>query len=116
MIGPRCAFGQSALIFDGTHRYADAGRHWGEQGWDFEPITIGAGVGVSDKCTIHASIGERAMIASHSVVNRPIPAYSVAAGVPARVVRRFGPSGEPGSGDAAPGADVVVDLAEGTDP
>ncbi len=90
-IGERCAFGQSVLIVDGQHRYEEADRHWMEQGWDFHPFTIGDGVGVSDKCTIQAGIGERAMIASQSVVNRPIPPYCVASGSPARVVRRFGP-------------------------
>jgi acetyltransferase-like isoleucine patch superfamily enzyme len=49
---------------------------------------------------VQAEVGERAMIASQSVVNRPIPAYSVAAGVPARVIRRFGPDDqEAGTGD-----------------
>jgi len=90
-IGERCAFGQSTLIFDGSHRYLGLDEHWLDQGWDFQPIRIGDGAGVSDKCTVQADIGERAIIASHSVVNRPIPAYSVAAGVPARVVRHFGP-------------------------
>jgi len=90
-IGRRCTFGQSALIYDGTHRFEDLDRHWLDQGYDFQPIKIGDAVGVSDKCTIHADIGDRAMIASHSVVTRPIPAYCVAAGAPARVVRYFGP-------------------------
>jgi acetyltransferase-like isoleucine patch superfamily enzyme len=93
-IGTRCAFGQSVLIVDGYHRYADPGRHWLDQGYDFRPIKIGDGAGISDKCTIQADIGERAMIASHSVVNRAIPAYVVAAGSPARVVRYFGPPDE----------------------
>jgi len=105
-IGERCIFGQSVLIVDGQHRYVDPERHWLEQGSDFHPFKIGNGAGVSDKCTVQAEIGERAMIASQSVVNRPIPAYSVAAGVPARVIRRFGPGEQPG-GDGAviePGA------------
>jgi acetyltransferase-like isoleucine patch superfamily enzyme len=91
-IGERCAIGQSVLIYDGYHRYSDPDRHWLDQGYDFDPITIGDGVGISDKCTVKADIGERAMIASQSVVSRPIPPYSVAAGIPARVVRSFGPS------------------------
>jgi acetyltransferase-like isoleucine patch superfamily enzyme len=90
-IGERCAFGQSTLIVDGYHRYLGLDDHWLDQGYDFRPIRIGDGAGVSDKCTVQADIGERAMIASQSVVNRPIPAYSVAAGVPARVIRYFGP-------------------------
>jgi acetyltransferase-like isoleucine patch superfamily enzyme len=91
-IGARCAFGQSTLIVDGYHRYRDTDQHWMEQGHDFRPIHIGAGAGVSDKCTIQSDVGERAMVASGSVVNRPIPPYCLAVGAPARVVRYFGPS------------------------
>lgn len=90
-IGQRCAFGQSVLIVDGYHRYLGLDRHWLDQGYDFRPIHIGDGVGVSDKCTVQADIGDRSMIASQSVVNRPVPAFSVAAGAPARVIRYFGP-------------------------
>lgn len=91
-IGTRCGFGQSTLIVDGYHRYRDPNLHWADQGYDFRPITIGAGVGVSDKCTIQADIGERAMIATGSVVNRPIPPFCLAIGSPARVVRYIGPA------------------------
>jgi acetyltransferase-like isoleucine patch superfamily enzyme len=90
-IGERCAFGQSTLIVDGYHRYRDPDIHWDDQGYDFRPIRIGSGVGVSDKCTIQADIADRAMIGTGSVVNRPIPAYSLAIGAPARVIRYFGP-------------------------
>jgi acetyltransferase-like isoleucine patch superfamily enzyme len=90
-IGKRCAFGQSTLIVDGYHRYRDPDQHWMEQGYDLRPIHIGDGAGISDKCTIQADVGERAMIASGSVVNRPIPPYCLAMGAPARVVRDFGP-------------------------
>jgi acetyltransferase-like isoleucine patch superfamily enzyme len=90
-IGARCAFGQSTLIADGYHRYRDPDQHWMEQGHDFRPIHIGEGAGVSDKCTIQSDVGERAMIASGSVVHRPIPPYCLAVGAPARVVRYFGP-------------------------
>jgi acetyltransferase-like isoleucine patch superfamily enzyme len=90
-IGRQCAFGQSTLVVDGSHRYRDPGRHWMEQGYDFRPLTIGDGAGISDKCTIQADVGERAMVASGSVVNRPVPPYCLAVGSPARVVRYFGP-------------------------
>ena len=90
-IGARCAFGQSTLIVDGYHRYRDPDTHWMEQGHDFRPIHIGDGAGISDKCTIQSDVGERAMVASGSVVNRPVPPYCLAVGSPARVVRYFGP-------------------------
>lgn len=91
LIGERCGFGQSVLIVDGYHRYRDPDVHWLDQGYDYRPIRIGDGAGVSDKCTIQADVGERAMVASGSVVNRPIPAYCLAVGAPARVVSYFGP-------------------------
>jgi acetyltransferase-like isoleucine patch superfamily enzyme len=91
VIGKRCGFGQSTLVVDGYHRYRDPNVHWMEQGYDFRPIRIGDGAGVSDKCTIQADIGERAMVASGSIVNRPIPEFCLAVGAPARVVRYFGP-------------------------
>jgi acetyltransferase-like isoleucine patch superfamily enzyme len=104
-IGKRCAFGQSTLIVDGKHRYLGTDSHWLDQGYDFQPVTIGDGVGVSDKCTVQNSIGERSMIVSHSVVNREIPPYSLAAGVPARVIRRFGPDESAGAGPVVPAAE-----------
>jgi acetyltransferase-like isoleucine patch superfamily enzyme len=91
VIGERCAFGQATIIADGYHRYRDPGVHWLDQGYEFRPIVIGDGVGVSDKCTIQADIGERAMVGSGSVVNRPVPPFCLAVGAPARVVRYFGP-------------------------
>lgn len=90
-IGERCVFGQSLLMVDGYHRYSDPEVHWLEQGYDYRPLRIGDGAGISDKCTVQADIGERAMIGSQSVVDRPIPAYCTAVGSPARVVRYFGP-------------------------
>jgi len=90
-IGEQCAFGQSVLVVDGYHRYRDPEQHWLEQGYDFRPVRIGAGAGISDKCTVQADVGERAMVASGSVVNRPVPPYCLAVGSPARVVRYFGP-------------------------
>jgi acetyltransferase-like isoleucine patch superfamily enzyme len=91
VIGERSAIGQSVLIVDGFHKYKDPDTHWLDQGYDYRPITIGPGAGISDKCTIQASVGERSMIASGSRVTRPIGDFCLAAGSPARVVDRFEP-------------------------
>jgi acetyltransferase-like isoleucine patch superfamily enzyme len=90
-IGTRAVFGQSVQIVDGNHRFRDHTRHVVDQGFDFRPITIGAGVLVLSKCTIVNSIGDGAVIGANSVVTRPIPAYCLAYGAPARVVEYFGP-------------------------
>jgi acetyltransferase-like isoleucine patch superfamily enzyme len=90
-IGERCGFGQATFIVDGNHRFRDHSRHWLEQGDDFRRITIGDGVAVNTKSTIINDIGDRAVIGANSVVTKPIPAFCVALGAPARVVEYFGP-------------------------
>jgi acetyltransferase-like isoleucine patch superfamily enzyme len=92
IIGEHCSFGQSTLIMDGFHRFRDPHLLMQEQGYDFRPITIGRGASVTAKCTITANIGERAMIGANSVVVKDIPAYTFAAGAPARVLEYFGPA------------------------
>ena len=90
-IGSRAVFGQSVMIADGNHRFRDHTRHLLDQGYDFRPIEIGDNAIVTSKCTILNSIGQGAIIGAGSVVTRPIPAYCLAYGAPARVVEYFGP-------------------------
>ncbi len=89
-IGPDCNIGQSALIVDGNHRFRDPDKLLSEQGYDFRPITIGAGASVTTKCTVLANVGEKSFVGAHSVVTRDIPAYCLAYGAPARVAEYFG--------------------------
>jgi acetyltransferase-like isoleucine patch superfamily enzyme len=90
-IGARCVFGNGTLIADGNHRFRDHTRHLLDQGYDFQPITIGDGAVVMSKCTIIAPIGKGAVIGANTVVTKPVPAYCLAVGAPARVVEYFGP-------------------------
>jgi acetyltransferase-like isoleucine patch superfamily enzyme len=90
-IGRRCALGQALLIADGNHHWQDHTRHMLDQGYDLKPITIGDRAVVFTKSTVTADIGEGAIVAANSFVNKPIPAYCLAGGVPARVLEYFGP-------------------------
>ena len=92
-IGRRAVFGQNLMLVDGNHRFRDHTQHTLDQGYDFRPITIGDNVVVTSKCTILADIGEGAIIGANSVVSRPIPAFCLAAGAPAKVLEYFGPPG-----------------------
>lgn len=53
------------------------------------PVNIGSDVWIGANCTIlgGVSIGNGAVIGAGSVVNKDIPAYSIAVGNPARVIR-----------------------------
>jgi acetyltransferase-like isoleucine patch superfamily enzyme len=90
-IGERAVFGQALQIADGAHRFRDWTRHLLDQGYDFRPITIGDRAIVHAKCTIVADLGEGAIVGANSLVNKPVPAFCLAGGVPARVIEYFGP-------------------------
>lgn len=90
-VGERCMFGQATLVVDGNHRFRDLDKPMLAQGYDYKPILIEDDATVTTKCTIIAGIGRRAFIGANSVVTRDVPAYTVAAGTPARPVEYFGP-------------------------
>jgi len=100
-IGEGCGFGQSSAIFDGNHRYRDLDQPFMTQGFVLHPVRIGDEVAVLTKTTVLSDIGDRAQIGANSVVVKPIPAYCVAVGAPARVVDYFGPEDQrpPGLAD-----------------
>src|SRR5438445_2284558 len=86
-IGPDCAFGQALLVVDGNHRFRDLDVPMLSQGYDFRPVTIGAGTAITSKCSvIGASIGERVFIGANSVVTKDIPSFCLAIGAPAKVL------------------------------
>lgn len=91
-IGKRATFGQALQIADGSHRFRDWTKHLLDQGYDHRPVKIGDNATVHAKCTIVADIGTGAIIGANSFVNKPVPDYCLAAGVPARVIDYFGPS------------------------
>ena len=106
-IGERCMFGQSSIVIDGNHRYRDLTRPMLEQGYEFRPIVIEDDATVTSKCTIIASIGTRAFVGANAVVTRPVPAYTVVGGVPARPIDYFGPP----TGDGAGPSELAVSHA-----
>jgi acetyltransferase-like isoleucine patch superfamily enzyme len=99
-IGERCVFAQSAIVVDGQHRFRDLSTPMVEQGYDFTPVRIEDDAAVMSKCTIMANLGTRAFIGANSVVTKPIPAFTLAAGAPARPIEYFGP---PGNAPPEPG-------------
>ena len=59
------------------------------------PVIIGNNVWIGDKATIlpNVTIGDGAVMAANAVVTKNVPAYAVAAGNPARIIKRNGKSG-----------------------
>lgn len=91
-IGDRVGIGQASFVVDGSHRYRDHTKTFLEQGYDYRPLRIESDAQLHSKVTVMADIGERAIIGANAVVTRPVPPFSVAAGVPARVIDTYGPA------------------------
>jgi acetyltransferase-like isoleucine patch superfamily enzyme len=91
-VGADCVLGQSCVLVDGDHRFRDMDTPILAQGYDYKPVTIGAGTCITSKCTIiGANIGEGAFIGANTVVTKDIPSYCLAVGAPAKVVEYYGP-------------------------
>lgn len=87
-IGADCMIGTYVMITGGKnqHRFDSRDIPIRLQGGEFHPVTIGRDCWVGNGAIIMADVGEGCVIAAGSVVTRPIPPYSIAAGVPARVI------------------------------
>ena len=89
-IGDHCMFANGCYITDSSHRFDDPVKPVPWQGFTTKgPTRIGDNVwcGVDVVVTSGVTIGERCVIGANSVVTTDIPAFSVAAGAPARVLR-----------------------------
>jgi acetyltransferase-like isoleucine patch superfamily enzyme len=89
-IGEHCMFANGCVITDANHRFDDPVRPVPWQGYTSKgPTRVGDNVwcGAHVVITSGVTIGERCVIGANSVVTTDIPAFSVAAGSPAKVLR-----------------------------
>lgn len=106
-IGDHCMLANGCVVTDSDHRYDDPDRPVPWQGFTTKgPTRIGDNTwfGAHVVVTSGVTIGERCVIGAGSVVNTDIPPFSVAAGVPARVIRKIEYGGGPRAGDDGPRA------------
>jgi acetyltransferase-like isoleucine patch superfamily enzyme len=90
-IGEHCMFANGCFVTDGNHRFDDPDRPVPWQGFTSKgPTRVGDNVwcGANVVVASGVTIGERSVIGANSVVTEDIPAYSIAAGAPARVIRK----------------------------
>lgn len=88
-------FGMGIYVSDHVHGFRDVTRPVKDQGHgEFGRVRVGKGAWIGANVVIVADgkdieIGAGAVVAANSVVTKSIPAHSVAAGMPARVVDRW---------------------------
>jgi acetyltransferase-like isoleucine patch superfamily enzyme len=69
------------------HSRSDATATMQSQDQVYQRVRIGTGVWIGTGAVVMADVGEHSIIGAGAVVNKPIPPYSLAVGVPARVVK-----------------------------
>ena len=91
-IGEHCMFANGCFVTDSSHRFDDLEQPVTWQGFTSKgPTRIGDNVwcGAHVVVTSGVTIGERCVIGANSVVTKDIPPFSIAAGAPAKVLRRI---------------------------
>jgi acetyltransferase-like isoleucine patch superfamily enzyme len=91
-IGDHCMLANHCFVSDSSHRYEDPDRPVTWQGFESKgPTRIGDNcwLGTNVVVTSGVSIGERCVIGANSVVTGDLEPFSVAAGSPARTLRRI---------------------------
>jgi acetyltransferase-like isoleucine patch superfamily enzyme len=99
-IGAHCSVGHCVIeddavigsnvdILSGRHQhtFTDLTVPIREQGGRLETIRLGADCWIGNSSVVMANVGDQSVIGAGSVVSREVPARSIAAGNPARVVR-----------------------------
>lgn len=86
MVGPYC------FIADYDHQYSDVGKPIVDQPLsNVYPVIIEEGAWIGAHVTISSGvrIGKNSVVGANSVVTKDVPDYSVAVGVPARVIKKY---------------------------
>ncbi len=100
-VGPRCHLGLVHICRDAllgpavhvpsgarTHGTDDATRPIREQKHERTLVTIGAGAWIGSAAIVMADVGEGTVVGAGAVVTKPLPPRVVAAGIPAKVLKK----------------------------
>ena len=90
-IGDKVLTANNVYISDNLHSYENISQPIINQHVRFKgEVVIGNGCWIGENaCIIGASVGKNSVIGANAVVTHDIPDYSVAVGVPAKVIRRY---------------------------
>lgn len=87
-IGTQCLIAPQVGIFANNHEFSDPLRSIRQQGHSYQGIVIGddCWVGAGAKILDGVTLGQGCVIGAGAVVSKSLPAYSIAVGIPAKIV------------------------------
>jgi len=117
-IGGACIVADMVYVTDFDHVYTDLSVPIKDQGIAKSPVRIGSDVWLGTKVSVVRGtvIGDGAIIAANAVVTRDVPAYAIAAGVPARVIRDRQEAAQAAELTRTALADMAVKLQAAAEP
>ena len=91
VIGDDCLISNNLTIYDANHGMNAELPSYHNQPQTVKNVKIGNGCWIGEKVTMlpGADVGDHSIIGTNSVVTGIIPAYSIAVGVPARVIKEW---------------------------
>lgn len=103
VIGPICIgnhvnLAQGIVVTALNHNFNDNTKRIDEQGVSTKPVVIGDDVWIGANAVVlpGVTIGQHSVVAAGAVVTQDVPAYTVVAGVPAKVVKKLRSEGSQG--------------------
>ena len=93
LLGEGSACSQNCFISGQSHHYQDVAKNFLRQGVQTERVVIGKNVWIGANSVIlpGIKIGDYSVIGAGSTVVENVPAYSVVAGNPAKIIRQYDP-------------------------
>ena len=91
-IGSQVSIAHGTTIMTTEHDYTHGGKSIRDAPLRREPVVIGSDVwiGAGVRVLAGVTVGDRVVIGAGAVVTRDVPSGTIAAGVPARVIRQIG--------------------------
>ena len=88
-LGENVLMGPDVMILTGMHNFRNINVPIQEQPMDYAPVLIGNDVWLGARVVVlpGKTIGDGCVIGANSVVSKDIPAYSVAAGAPIKIIK-----------------------------
>ena len=90
-IGSHVNLAQGITVTALNHNFKDSDKRIDEQGVSTNPVTIGNDIWIGANAVIlpGVTIGDHSVVAAGAVVTKDVPAHSLVAGVPAKVIKEI---------------------------